>query len=105
MHAGRVEWEVVEQGLAGLEFVAVRIAGGHETLVAPEHVEVGPVDVAGGLAHQFQQGDAGAAAGEHHRRRPAQPLRLHHLGDEAGGRGGHEFVCAGVGLDGGLTHR
>src|SRR4051812_28056318 len=69
MHPLRIEGHAVEQRLAGLRLVALRVAGRQEPLVTPPNVEGAPVDgIAGRCGGELTQGcDADASSGQHHR--------------------------------------
>ncbi len=95
VHALRVHGHRVQQGLAGLRDVALRVALGKVALVAPPQVQTAPVDgVPGrGRRQRGQQAVAVATAREDHRRLAPGGLRVHDLRDQTG-RGGlrHQFL-------------
>ncbi len=95
MHPRRVERDGVQQLGAGLDGVALRVAGGQEPLVAPPEVQPRPVDRVArrGGGDRGQQGVAVASAGEHHRGGAAGGLGVHDPGDQPGrGRLGHQLL-------------
>ncbi len=98
MDPGLVDGDVVEQRLAGLLLVALRVVGGDEALVAPEELDPRPVHrvPCGTVPHLLQHGDAGAPAGEHERRPAAPGLRVGQCRDQPGGAGGGQHVRTGV---------
>ncbi len=98
MDPALVDRHVVEQRLAGLLLVALRVVGGHEALVAPEELDPRPVHrlPCGTVPHLLQHGDAGTPAGEHERRPAAPGLRIGQRRDQPGGAGGGQHVRIGV---------
>ena len=74
----RVHREVVEQRPTGLELVALGMVERDEPVVTPVEVHPGPVHPPTGfvVAHAYQDLRAGAATGQHHRRRSASRLRV-----------------------------
>src|SRR5690606_2760150 len=86
VHPGGIDAHVVEQGLAGLRLVPLRIPLRGEPLVAPGDLYVGPVDCLASRAegHLLQHADAVATTGQHERSHPVLGLHVDQLRDQPG---------------------
>ena len=95
--AGR-DVDVVQKCLAGLFLVAFVIVVRHVPIVTPEQMDSCPID--GVRTEVFEQGDAGASAGQHNQRPTARRDGSRDLRHEAVTHCGHQFRGVGIGLDG-----
>ena len=97
MNVARRHGDVVEQSRPGLLVVAVVVVVGDVALVAPEKMDLSPIQ--GVVAKPFEQAYSGSAASEHNQRPPS--------GCDCGGDGGgqpvtdagYEGLGVRVGLD------
>ncbi len=89
---------MVEQGLARLGRVALRVTAGQETLVPPVDIQLPPVHCRRrrGVRHLPQYRDPDPATGQDQGCRPGGALHIHDPGDEPGGRGSSKYLGGGV---------